>query len=390
MADLKITQLPTATTPAGTELAEIVQGGVNKKVTLQEIADLAPEAGIQSIVAGTNVTVDDTDPLNPIVSASGGGGTGTVESVTGDGVDNTDPDNPVLSFPDAGDVAFTPSGDLSATTVQAALEELDAEKVSSADIANKVDKETFATLTYATPIAWDTNSRQSPLAKVTMTGSAAINMTNVKDGSQGVLKITSGTASQFTLTFDTDFTNVEATTGQTMLTYTFPDVNGAVYILSYVVDGTTISWMVLDTQAAVINPMARVTRVTAQSISNNDLTVAVSFTAETYDNNSIWAVSPNPTRLVIPGSGNKVAHVNIRSQWASNATGLRRNIPYLNGVTTSDIGQQVPATGVATILNTSHQVICAGGDYIEVVCYQNSGGALSLDVCVVQITVFDI
>lgn len=29
--------------------------------------------GVQSIVAGTNVTVDDTDPANPIVSSSGGG-----------------------------------------------------------------------------------------------------------------------------------------------------------------------------------------------------------------------------------------------------------------------------------------------------------------------------
>lgn len=29
--------------------------------------------GIQSVVAGTNVTVDDSDPLNPIVSSSGGG-----------------------------------------------------------------------------------------------------------------------------------------------------------------------------------------------------------------------------------------------------------------------------------------------------------------------------
>lgn len=37
---------------------------------------------VQSIVAGTNVTVDDTDPANPIVSASGGGG-GAVESVNG-------------------------------------------------------------------------------------------------------------------------------------------------------------------------------------------------------------------------------------------------------------------------------------------------------------------
>lgn len=33
--------------------------------------------GIQSVVAGTNVTVDDTDPLNPIVSATGGGGGAT-------------------------------------------------------------------------------------------------------------------------------------------------------------------------------------------------------------------------------------------------------------------------------------------------------------------------
>lgn len=33
---------------------------------------------IQSIVAGTNVTVDDTDPANPIVSASGGGSGGPI------------------------------------------------------------------------------------------------------------------------------------------------------------------------------------------------------------------------------------------------------------------------------------------------------------------------
>ena len=40
--------------------------------------------GIQSIVAGTNVTIDNTDPLNPIISASGGGG-----GLTGSGTNNT-------------------------------------------------------------------------------------------------------------------------------------------------------------------------------------------------------------------------------------------------------------------------------------------------------------
>ena len=33
-------------------------------------------SGVQSVVAGTNVTVDNTDPLNPIVNATGGGGGG--------------------------------------------------------------------------------------------------------------------------------------------------------------------------------------------------------------------------------------------------------------------------------------------------------------------------
>ena len=40
-------------------------------------------SGIQSIVAGTNITIDNTDPLNPIISASGGGG------LTGTGTNNT-------------------------------------------------------------------------------------------------------------------------------------------------------------------------------------------------------------------------------------------------------------------------------------------------------------
>lgn len=54
--------------------------------------------GIQSIVAGTNVTVDDTDPLNPVVSATGGGGTvETIVAGAGISVDDTDPANPIVT-----------------------------------------------------------------------------------------------------------------------------------------------------------------------------------------------------------------------------------------------------------------------------------------------------
>ncbi|RUP39337.1 MAG: hypothetical protein EKK63_10075 [Acinetobacter sp.] len=56
---------------------------------------------VSSIVAGTNIAVDDTDPENPIVSVTG---------------------------LDATDISFTPTGNIAATDVQDAIEELDTEK----------------------------------------------------------------------------------------------------------------------------------------------------------------------------------------------------------------------------------------------------------------------
>ena len=46
----------------------------NKTYTIDASELGGSSTGIQSLTAGTNITVDDTDPLNPIVSASGGGG----------------------------------------------------------------------------------------------------------------------------------------------------------------------------------------------------------------------------------------------------------------------------------------------------------------------------
>ncbi len=38
---------------------------------------------LESVVAGTNITIDNTDPLNPVISSTGGGGGGTWGSITG-------------------------------------------------------------------------------------------------------------------------------------------------------------------------------------------------------------------------------------------------------------------------------------------------------------------
>jgi hypothetical protein len=58
--------------------------------------------GIDSLQAGTNITIDNTNPQSPIISAigGGGGGGGTVDSVVAGNnidVDVTDPANPIVS-----------------------------------------------------------------------------------------------------------------------------------------------------------------------------------------------------------------------------------------------------------------------------------------------------
>lgn len=118
-----------------------ILGDINTQTDLIGILDTK----LESVVAGTGVSVDNTDPLNPVVSASGAapdwgdiGGTLSdqtdlqaaldtkLESVvagTGVSVDNTDPLNPVVSAsgaaPDWGDIGGTLSDQ---TDLQGALD----------------------------------------------------------------------------------------------------------------------------------------------------------------------------------------------------------------------------------------------------------------------------
>lgn len=83
MANEKISDMPVASLPlSGTEKVEIVQGsgpGSNKQTTVQDIANLGGGGGgtVQSV---TGSTVDNTDPTNPIVNADAAGAAATAES----------------------------------------------------------------------------------------------------------------------------------------------------------------------------------------------------------------------------------------------------------------------------------------------------------------------
>jgi hypothetical protein len=64
--------------PPGTARVVLCNNGDPLLVDVDEfaLASDVPTTIVESVVAGTNVTVDNTDPANPIVSAAGGGGGG--------------------------------------------------------------------------------------------------------------------------------------------------------------------------------------------------------------------------------------------------------------------------------------------------------------------------
>lgn len=69
----KISDLPAAGSVAGGDLVEVSIGGVSHKATASQIGS-GGSGIVQTIVAGTNITVDATDPANPIVSSTAASG----------------------------------------------------------------------------------------------------------------------------------------------------------------------------------------------------------------------------------------------------------------------------------------------------------------------------
>lgn len=73
--DANFRALAQAGDSAASEIAELDQD----VATAQSTADAAQV----KLVPGANITIDDSDPLAPVISANGGGGTGTVQTVAG-------------------------------------------------------------------------------------------------------------------------------------------------------------------------------------------------------------------------------------------------------------------------------------------------------------------
>jgi len=90
MADTKISDLPPVVAPKDADELAVADGtNVSKKITRGQIvagvqAGLDGKGQVNSVVAGTNIAVDATDPKNPVVSSTGGADTKDVKATADD------------------------------------------------------------------------------------------------------------------------------------------------------------------------------------------------------------------------------------------------------------------------------------------------------------------
>ena len=121
---------------------------------------------------------------------------------------------------------------------------------------------------------------------------------------------------------------------------------------------------------------ARVYDASNQSIANG-VTTKVNFDTENFDTDTIHDTSTNNTRLTATTAGKYIIVASVR--WASNATG-RRSIFFLLNNATELAEKQLDEAEAAQVLTQGlvSAEDLAANDYVELLVYQDSGGALNV------------
>jgi hypothetical protein len=129
-------------------------------------------------------------------------------------------------------------------------------------------------------------------------------------------------------------------------------------------------------QMAIAGPCARVYHNAAQSVTNNALT-ALAFNSERFDTDAIHDTVTNNSRLTATTAGKY--QITGSAQFAGNANGVRivqirkGGATVLASQTTINIGANAMDLTITTLEDM------AAGDYVELVIYQDSGGALNIN-----------
>jgi len=135
-----------------------------------------------------------------------------------------------------------------------------------------------------------------------------------------------------------------------------------------------VSQKVTHSQMTV--PSARVFNSANQSIADSS-TVALAFNSERYDTDSMHDTVTNNTRLTCNTTGTYSITGSV--QFAANGTGRRLVQIRLNGATVIGSASVPTASGTFNtdlFVTTDYQL--SATDYVELVAFQNSGGALNV------------
>lgn len=108
----------------------------------------------------------------------------------------------------------------------------------------------------------------------------------------------------------------------------------------------------------------------------NTTWVALTFNSERFDTDGIHSTATNTGRLTCRTKG--IYAISGTFDFAANGTGQRRTHIRLNGSTYIAGDTCEGNASLSAILNPSTQYSLGVGDYVELMAYQNSGGALNV------------
>ena len=206
-------------------------------------------------------------------------------------------------------------------------------------------------------------------------------MSELLGGTTGqVLSKTSGTNMDFTWVTPTDQTPL--TTKGDLFTFSTVDARLGVGTKgqTLVADSTASTGLKWATPSSPAFVGCRLYKSANQSISNNSLTT-VTWSSESIDTNAFHDTSTNTDRITIPtGYGGKYL-VTWRITWNGATSGYRYHTLNQNAGATIlsrvDAPTSFSASNAASVTMSDIYSFSAG-DYINVQCYQNSGGAIDI------------
>jgi hypothetical protein len=132
------------------------------------------------------------------------------------------------------------------------------------------------------------------------------------------------------------------------------------------------------TSSAIVTsafPRAKLRRVANQSIGASTWT-AVSWDTSDKLRTATWLLGTNPTRLTFTQAGAYLVRASV--EWGSSATGVRSIGLRLNGGPGQLVPCRTPAAGQPISVGTAATIDVVAGDYLEVMVWQDSGGALNI------------